>query len=346
MNRSESGKICFIICWLGKLPGYLLIWLKTCEPNKEYTFLLFTDDSTFYPYPANVKYIPFSKKVFLARVKERLEENPSFKEAYRLCDFRPMYGVIFKEELAGYDYWGYCDIDVVFGRIKDFLPPKEVYQYDAIFNGGHFTIIKNDDRMNYLFKEKGALFGYKTVMRNDAIFAFDETTGIQKIAKVNKVNAKFGIPYIETESKFMQLRSRLEQNNPDIQGYYWENGDLVRVKVQDKHLFYQKIAYIHLQKREIGILDKNVCTSNRFWVTPKGYAVKQNPGIPQIQEVEPYNPFEGIQELDKQARKYKMMKIKQILKRTPFQIYVRIRQQKAGINSGDGSREEMKWKEL
>ena len=38
-------------------------------------------------------------------------------------DLRPAYGVLFEEYLDGYDFWGHCDLDVLFGRIRDHLPP-------------------------------------------------------------------------------------------------------------------------------------------------------------------------------------------------------------------------------
>ena len=337
------SKVCFIICWFGKLPSYIPIWLKSCSYNPEYDFLLITDSGDRFLYPSNVKRISFNKERFIARVKERLIDKPSLKAPYRLCDYRPMYGVIFREELDGYDYWGYCDVDMVFGRIIEFLPIDEVYKYEAVFNAGHFTLIKNDSKMNNLYKCDGANFDYKIVMKKDAIFAFDETTGIQRIARFNKVNCKFGIPYIETESKYTQLRSRMESTNPDHQAYYWENGNLYRVKHEENNVRYQKIVYIHLQKRKLELLDENVVESNAFWITPKGFCTKAFIGLPNAEQIDAYNPFEGKAALEKQEQAYKKAKIKQIMKRNPYQIYVRLKQQMAGINDGDGARGEMEW---
>ena len=197
--------------------------------------------------------------------------------------------------------------------------------------------------MNYLYKERGALFDYKTVVRKHAIFAFDETTGFQSIVKKNNVNARFGIPYIETESKFYQLRSRMEKTNPNYQAFYWENGKLFRVKETEGVVSYQELAYIHLQKRKLKLLDENVIKCNTFWITPAGYLSKDYVGIPTINDIRRINPYEGRDMLELQAAQYKRLKIKQLMKRNLFQLYVRVRQQHAGINSGDGKREEMEW---
>ena len=337
------SKVCFVICWFGKLPSYTPIWLKTCQTNKDYDFLLLTDDNVEYSFPSNVKHIFFSKETFLQRVKERIDPKPNLQEAYRLCDFRPMYGVILKEEVAVYDYWGYCDLDVVFGDISKFLPIEEVYKYEAVFNGGHFSLVKNTEKMNHLYRAKGALFDYKTVVRKHAIFAFDETTGFQSIARKNKINARFGVPYIETESKYYQLRSRMEKSNPDNQAFYWENGKLFRTKESNGQVFLQELTYIHLQKRKLSLLDDNVAQSSSFWITPTGYLSKNYIGLPSVIDIKTINPYEGNKRLEKQAAEYRRLKIKQLLKRNSFQLYVRVRQQLAGINAGDGKRNEMEW---
>lgn len=335
-------KICFIICWFGKLPDYFSVWMKTCRYNPNIEFMVFTDAVTNKELPKNIKLIRFTMPMLKERIKKIVIDGARISEAYRVCDFRPMYGKLFHEELKGYDFWGYCDLDVVFGDIEHILVEKDLNK-DAIFNYGHFTLIKNSTRMNELYKEKGALFNYKTVSKHEAIFAFDETTGIQRIARYNNIDARYGIPYIETETKYTQLRSRMDAINPDKQVYYWENGKLYRAKLENGEMFYQEIAYMHLQKRKLDICDECVVESNSFWITPYGFTTKNYLGKPKEEDFDKYNHDDGAKVRVKEEKIYKKNKIKTILKRNPFQIYVRIKQQFAGINSGDSSREELPW---
>ena len=55
-------------------------------------------------------------------MKERIQRIFDFpislERPYKLCDYKPSYGEVFKDELAGYDFWGNCDIDLVWGNIK------------------------------------------------------------------------------------------------------------------------------------------------------------------------------------------------------------------------------------
>ena len=76
----------------------------------------------------------------------------SLNSPYKLCDFRPAYGDIFQEELQDYDFWGYCDTDLIFGDICKYLTTNILKEYDKIFEYGHLTIFKNNNRMRNLYK--------------------------------------------------------------------------------------------------------------------------------------------------------------------------------------------------
>ncbi len=337
-------KKCFVVCWFGSLPTYLPVWLKSCKYNPDYDFLLFTDARTDAVIPDNVKFIPFSMGEFVDRCRNRIDEKTVITTPYRICDFRPMYGVIFENELKDYDFWGYCDIDIVLGNINDFVGEDDLNNSDAVFNGGHFTLVRNCDLMNNLFKRPGALFDYRTVDSKEAIYAFDETTGFQSIAKTNEVKAIWGIPYVETESKYTQLRSRLEKSNPDNQCFYWENGKIFRVKEENGTRSFQELAYIHLQKRKLNMLDNEVAESSGIWISPNGFSSKDYEGWPLSGDIICKNPCSDTKERKREEHIYKMKRIVTILKRNPYQIYVRVKQQRAGINAGDASREEMTWR--
>lgn len=332
-------KCVFIICWFGKLPSYFDNWLISAKYNTKFDFLFFSDDGYQGELPNNVRFIDFSMEEFIQRAKLIIDKNASLNKSYRVCDFRPMYGELFKKEIEPYEYWGFCDIDLIFGDLSRFIVETDMKNNDAIFNAGHLTLIRNTDTMNSLYKKRGSLFSYRTVARNNAIFAFDEYTGIQAIAKANNIVAKYGIPYIDVDSRYTQLRSRNEIENPDNQAFYWEKGKLYRAKVENDELSYQEIAYIHLQKRTI----KECKVSNSFWICPHGYVEKQYIGLPNKSDILKYNPYLGTDKMREEETVYKKNKIRVILSRNPYQIFVRIRQQMFGINDNDHSYLSQEW---
>ena len=81
--------------------------------------------------------------------------NPSF--AYKMCDLKIMYGCIFESELQEYDFWGCCDMDIVWGDIRLFITPEILSTYDVITSrigriSGHFCLFRNQRQWNELFK--------------------------------------------------------------------------------------------------------------------------------------------------------------------------------------------------
>lgn len=342
----KRNRCCFIICWFGELPNYFKIWAKTCEYNKSFDFLIFTDNRDCEEYSKNIRFINITFEQFKCRIESVLGRKVSLLRPYRVCDFRPMYGLIFENELKNYDFWGYCDVDVVFGQLEKFITDEMLEQYDAIFNGGHLSLLRNSPTINELFKKEGAIFDYRKVSSHDAIFAFDEITGIQRIARTNLVKAKYLIPYIETEIKYKQLRSRLEKSNPKWQAFYWNKGGLYRLKIENECIYRQEIAYMHLQKRKLVIDDSYGNIDNAFWITPTGFCRLNYETDISEQNIKRVNPYEGNFRLKIQDIAYKVRKVKEILKRNPYQIYVRLKQEKNGINGVQGTLEGIEWEKF
>ena len=169
------------------------------------------------------------------------------KRPYKLCDFRPAYGLIFEEYLKNYDFWGHCDIDQIFGNIKNFVTEEVLNKYDKINKNGHFVLYRNTLRMNNLFKEKGSLFDYVDVFKSNENFAFDEYTGINMIVK--KQNIKFF--YINDFADIDKGVKRYICKNHDnykYQCYKYDGGKIFKV-YYDNEIKEKEMMYLHFQKK-------------------------------------------------------------------------------------------------
>lgn len=111
-------KICYIVPYFGRLPQNFELWLNSCKTNPTIDWLIYTDDKTSYEYPNNVKvtYCTFDE------IKRKIQSNFDFEinisRPWKLCDFRPAYGEIFSEDIQEYEFWGHCDLDVLWGEYK------------------------------------------------------------------------------------------------------------------------------------------------------------------------------------------------------------------------------------
>jgi len=143
--------------------NYLSLFLATIR-NKPFDVLLFTDFD-INDVPDNVKI----HKCTIDDIYNRAEKIIGKIETrfyYKLCDLRVIYGEMFKEELSMYDYWGWGDLDVMYGQFENFPKPgngtpdlfcnyhkrndMHLVQSETPvgiwYASGHFVMMRNDDR--------------------------------------------------------------------------------------------------------------------------------------------------------------------------------------------------------
>ena len=58
------------------------------------------------------------------------------------------FGEIYKEYTKGYDFWGWCDTDIILGNIRKFISDNVLNEYSKINYSPHFSLIKNDGVIN------------------------------------------------------------------------------------------------------------------------------------------------------------------------------------------------------
>lgn len=147
-------KIAIIIPYFGKWPVWMDFYLYTCSRQKMVDFLYFTDcgvPSKTYP---NTKFFETDFPSYCRRVSKTLGINFSPNNgAYKLCGCRPFYGIIHEEELKGYDYWGFADVDLIYGDLSGMLNEQNFKKYDFISAhservAGHLSVMRNTSKYN------------------------------------------------------------------------------------------------------------------------------------------------------------------------------------------------------
>ena len=167
--------------------------------------------------PSNVKLIHYTIDQFKADATKALEFEVVVGHGYKLCDFKPAYGCIFKNLIKGYDFWGYCDIDIIFGNIRNFMTCEILNEYDVIsarhdYLTGCFALYRNNIEMRELFKESK---DYIRIFTSSENFFFDET---------NFAFKEFGIglhySQIKTEIESMTHIVRRLQESNSLKAYF------------------------------------------------------------------------------------------------------------------------------
>ena len=242
-------KFCIIVIWYGNLPDYFKYWERSASRNSKYADFLIVTDQQYYSEYENIHVLSISMKQLERRISTCLNINARLKKPFKACDFRPAFGLIFSQELRMYEYWGHCDFDQVFGDLGILVDRIKDCSYDKIGRSGHLTLYKNDDKINKLFMQEGALFEYRQVFETDENYAFDERTGICRISKRQKIHYLNIVGLradISAKSRRMDIN---DAKNYNKQLFFWDDGHLFRAYLQDGKIVKEEYIYMHFQKK-------------------------------------------------------------------------------------------------
>ena len=304
-NENYYPSVCIIIAYFGKLPHYADLWLKTCSWNKTIDFIVYTD-TDMNNVPSNVKVIKNSFKSFQAIVKEKLKQDVVLNTPYECCDFKTVYGKIFEDYLTGYDYWGYCDMDMLFGDLRWFFIQYRLELYDKFQSVGHLTLFRNTKENNERYKlpcnpGKGYLDAFSTP--GSTHFCESEINQIFNAFSFRFFNERIHAD-ISPEYKRMRLsiRTTSKSVNYKYQTFYWQNGKVWRAFLQNNGVwsgvFVEEFMYIHFQKRVMDKINFDINKVNAFYVCPNRFMKKECLGYPNLFDIKNTNPYSfGLQDL-------------------------------------------------
>lgn len=270
-------------CYFGNIPSYFDLFLLTCGTNSDVSFVIFCDfDSSSLQLPDNVELIEISIQEFNDLASQKLDLNIKVSDPYKLNDFKPAYGIIFDDYINGFDFWGYIDIDLVFGNLRKVLSDDVLSQYDVIsvrkeFTSGFFCLYRNVPHVNNLFRSSA---DHVRILENGDHFCFDECnfayeelfagksildvpTDVQSMTYVVRRAQQQGL----IRARFETI---VEEFDPRLQ---WKNGDLTSVDTRKEFLLFHlinvknsdlfKILPVSSSSRRLHILSSGI-SSNAY----------------------------------------------------------------------------------
>ncbi|MBP3517922.1 MAG: hypothetical protein J6K31_05890 [Parabacteroides sp.] len=273
----NNSTIIFVILYFGDYAWYIPHFIKSCKFNPSINFLILSDlGSKFKNIPDNVTIKDYSVSEFQKVASQSLGFPISIETNYKICDFRPAIGYIFPDLIKGYDFWGYCDLDVIFGNIRSFITEDLLSKYDVIsarhdYLTGCFSLFRNNSTINNLFKYSK---DYKKVFTNKYNYCFDEASN----AYIQFMN-NTPINKIKSEVQSMTEVIKRLDSEKKIRAYFdfllleglpgnilWDNGTLV-FKKEYEILLYHLIKLKTIYSENIDV-NKNI--PNKFKITKKG----------------------------------------------------------------------------
>lgn len=170
--------IALIMPYFGKWPVWAELFFQSCQYNSSIDFLFFSDcePPVFAKKSPNIFFFQTTFKDYCQNTSKKLGVKFSPGAPLKLCDLRPFYGFIHEEQLKKYDFWGYGDVDIVWGNIRKIYSDELLSRYDVLSThsdriSGHFALFKNNEKNR---KQAFRCRHWKEILSNEKNLIFDE----------------------------------------------------------------------------------------------------------------------------------------------------------------------------
>ena len=253
------------VCVGGGLPDYFPYWMKSASKNTGIDFYIPTNaDIKHYEKYNNIKFLCMSVEEFWKKVQE-IFDFPITKGFYKIAEYRPFWGIVFKELLEKYDYWGYADCDLIFGDILKFIKPYLNNGEKVIGKYGHFRLIKNTEELCSIPFRSLQGFRYpltvEKVFTSDFCWYFDEIAGFEvrcHQAGIKVISLGNVLADVTSKYKFFSVGDK-----NGSWGFVWDNGKLVGYNDLNEE---KEFMYVHYQKRRMQVSEEK--PGDKFIIIP------------------------------------------------------------------------------
>ena len=162
--------------YFGRWPEWINLFIESCKWNPDVRWRFYTDCGEPENKAGNVDYVHLGFADYKALVRERLGISFDPSDPYKLCDLKPAYGFIHARDIAGYRFFGWGDIDLVYGRISDFYFPALRASVNALsvrkdMFAGHFAVVRNIAPLRHAYR---SIPGYREALAQPHYCTMDE----------------------------------------------------------------------------------------------------------------------------------------------------------------------------
>lgn len=228
-------RIALILVYFGEWPIWFPAFLQSCRYNESIDWLIFTDIPPPPNAPQNVSFVPFTMAQFKSLASSKIGFQITVDEPYKLVDFKPAYGLVFDEYLRGYEFWGHCDLDVIWGDLRAFVTDSILREND-IFSArknamcGHFSLFRNTPQVSNLFRRHAK---YASMFANARAIGFDEAPFTRVVADLaTRAEVRVHWPEFVLGREFARVLRQFPNR------WYWRRGKLFNGNDHDKEIMY------------------------------------------------------------------------------------------------------------
>ena len=253
MKQCFEHKVAILNICMGKLPASFPLFLEGVRNNRNFSFIIITDQyvSEIMDCPENLQFIYKDIDELRILFSDKLGFKVQLSSADKFYDYKPAYGFMFAEYLAGFTHWGYCDLNMVFGRLSVFLTGDLLNKYDKLLGRAHLSIYKNTADVNQAFL-RSAKTNYKVIYQNPTYCMFDEWQGISAIFRENRLSVfheDFAANIYSNSLNMICLNSC----NHKRQLFIFNNGKVLQIWQNNGEICTKELAFFHVQTKNLRL---------------------------------------------------------------------------------------------
>ena len=246
-------KIKIITPYFGeKWPIWFDAYMLSVSKNENIHWYIPTDCTIPKRYPKNIQFKQTKLNTLFGEINNLFEIKLPIN-IRKFCDLKPAYGEIFKEEIKAYDFWGFSDLDIIWGNIEAFIDDEKLNKFDIITSrekniAGHFTLLRNTNKINKLYQK---IPNYKKLFEKENFQWFDEFH-FNNYIKKNIKNIK-----IYWEKNLLNVENNIDSHQEfHLDRWSWNFGELNNIKSGKKIMYLHFINWKNSLKKSEVIFDE------------------------------------------------------------------------------------------
>ncbi len=199
----------------------------------------------------------------------------SLERPYKFCDYRPAYGELFQEYLTGYDFWGHCDIDLLWGDFRKFVTDDVLSKYNRIYYFGACCLYRNTPEVNSWYRtlKSDKRVNYKQAFSSEKSLAFDEWPGMIMILRDNgmrEYEVKDFVNQGSLDEHFFKIYDYSDLSKIKDLYFEWNNGNTYACH---HGKIINEFVYVHGKFKPAEDLKNNI--PEKFYLLSTGYVTAQ-----------------------------------------------------------------------
>lgn len=156
-SDTQVPSIAICCLWFGPWPKWFDFTLESMKANRSIDWIIITGNAPPAKHCPNVRFQQISIQSYLSFVTSRLGVEPTINNNNNdVCKLKAALGHIHEDELNGYDFFGFSDLDIIFGNIRRFYTPALLSKHQMLTThndlvAGHFTVMRNTPQLRTAF---------------------------------------------------------------------------------------------------------------------------------------------------------------------------------------------------